>query len=151
MTVKTLTRWLLPVSLAVNAFLAAITFTCFGPPWFRPPPPPNPAEMAARMAESLPPADAAVLRHSFAALTPPPSEGPAVFHARLRAALETPDFDETALRRVFADAAKAHAAFDDAMAAAIIDAAAKMSPEGRRQLAREGGHPPFGGPPPPPR
>jgi len=148
MTVRTVTKWLLPISLAINVFLLALVLTHFGPPPFQPPPPPNPADMAARMAESLPPADALVLRQAFATVAPPaPIGDPRAFHDRLRAALDAPSFDAAALRQALAEMSKAHAAFDDAMAAAIIEAAAKMSPEGRRKLAR--GHGPGFGPPPP--
>ena len=149
MTVKALTKWLLPLSLALNVFLGALIVTHFGPPHFRPPPPPNPAEMADRMAESLSPADAQVLRQAFAKVAPPSALGdPGAFHTRLRAALEAPSFDAEALRRDFAGMSEAHAVFDEQMAAAIIEAAAKMSPEGRRKLAN--GHGPGFGPPPPP-
>jgi len=150
MTVKTLTKWLLPLSLAINVFLGAVIATHLGPPRFRPPAPPNPAEMADRMAESLSPADALALRQAFAKVAPPSALGdPGAFHARLRAALDAPSFDTEALQRDFAEMSKAHAVFDEQMAAAIIEAAAKMSPEGRRKLANGRG-PGFGPPPPPP-
>jgi len=146
MSLGPMRKWLLPVSLAINVFLGAAVVTHFlhhRP--LHPPGPPDPVEMAEHMAESLPPADALVLRQAFAARAPTMREillGDAAFHSRLRTVLEAPEFDAAAMRATLADADKVHVAFGEAMGAAMIDAAGKMSPEGRRKLARGGGHPP---------
>ena len=155
MNLKRVTDWLLPASLAINVFLGAVILTHHGHPGFRPPPPPNPAEMAARMADGLPPADAEILRQAFRAQESALSEahrGIDSFHDRVRAALEAPVFDPQALTAALSDASRGHAAFDQAMTAAMVDAASRMSAEGRRRLASHDGPPggpPPGGPPPP--
>jgi len=70
--------------------------------------------------------------------------------------LNAEPFDPQALAEVFAEARSMHQAMEDNMAAAFVDAASKISPEGRAKLAAQRGHGAFmrrrmerrGGPPP---
>jgi len=146
MDFRTVSKWLLPASLAVNVFLGVVVATHHhGHPPFRPGPPPGPEDMVEHMAESLSPADAAALRQAFAAQAgnmERAHRGHEDFHARLQAVLEAPVFDPEALRAALSEASRGHSTFDEAMAAAMVDAAIHMSPEGRRKLARGGGRPP---------
>ena len=151
-----LSRWLLPLSLALNVFLA--TLAVMRPP-FPPPrhgPPPSPAHIAERIAQTLPAADGAVLRQVFAVHAAEMERNHALIHAlpdRVRAILAAPALDEAALKAAMADNRDAHAAMDDALAQVIVETATRLSPEGRAALARWDPRPPHppGGPPPGPR
>ena len=152
-----LTRWLLPASFALNVFLgAALLVHALRPDFGPPPPPPPPGKLVEKIAATLPPADAEILRQAFATL--PEREGrprgPEEFHRRLREALLAPNFDAEALRHSLAEGRAERDRFDLALEHALITAATAMSVEGRRKLAdwRPPG-PPRGGPggPPPPR
>lgn len=131
-------RFLFPAALALNAFLAVVlvmVLTRDGPP----PPPPSPGAMAERMADGLPAADAAILREAFAAHAPDMGEVDADMrnmHDRIRAILLAPEFDEAALRAVFADGRAARGRMDSSFEAAFIDAVKRISAEGRRKLSR---------------
>lgn len=144
-------RLLLPLSLMVNAFLAGMLLSqWYGHPGAPPPPPPpRPERMIEDMAAVLPPVDAAILRQSFAkntgGLKQPPRRHDDMIE-RMRQALDTEPFDPAALRQVFSDGRHNRDVIDNAIEAALVEAAATMSPEGRHRLASW--HPPF---PPPPR
>lgn len=130
-------RWLLPVSLAFNAFLAGVVVTQWLTPHF-PPPPPRPERMIEDMAAALPDADAALLRQSFAARGPVAGARPRNredMFERLRAALRAEPFDAAAVSKIFRDGRAARDQIDDAIESALVEAAAKMSPAGRRALA----------------
>lgn len=147
MTKHPILRWLLPASLAVNAFLAGVVVT----QWFGPrfPPPPRPERMIEDMAATLPAADAAILRQSFAARAPDLGQRPRNredMFERIRAALKAEPFDAQAMTVIFRDGRAVRDAIDDSIEQALIEAAGKMSGEGRRKLADW--RPPF---PPPPR
>lgn len=153
----TFPRWVLPVSLLLNVFLAGVVAAlalpmAFGPP--RPPHgPPDPMHMAERMAETLPPADAELLRKAFAARAGMIRDSKATMDAfpdRLRAAMGAEPFAIDTLAAVFADGRAARTEMEDAMSAAVLDAVGRMSPEGRHRLAmwQPGpSHPPRGGRP----
>lgn len=140
-------RGLLAGSLLLNAFLLGIwvarPFHPNGPP-----PPPPPAHLAEHITKGMPAADAVIFRQALAPhlakldadyltmLTVPP---------RIQAALAAPQFDPQAMTAALADMRRVREGFEDAMTQASLDAAARMSPEGRMKLW----HPP--GPPPGPR
>lgn len=161
----TLPRWVLPASLLLNVFFAGVIVALALPMLFGPPPRPphgphDPLAMADRMAETLPPADAAILRAAFAQQTDAlraAHRQMESFPDRVRDALDAEPFRIDALAAVFADGRATRVAIEDAISASILDAAATMSPDGRHRLAdwRPGGPgrlpPPPGpdGPPPP--
>lgn len=137
MTVRFSMRWVLSASLAVNVFLAivAVMGLQFPPP---PPGPPNPMVFAERMAEILPAADAAILRQSFAdhaGKLERTKEMSQDVRERVADVLRAPDFDPEALKTAFAAGRAAREVQDGAFAAAMAEAAARMSAEGRRKLA----------------
>lgn len=138
-------RWLLPVSLAGNAFLVGLMVS----QWQKPdiPPPPRPERMIEEMAETLPKADAAILRQSFAAraanLAHRPRDHEDMF-LKIRAALKAEPFDPQALAAIFRDGRKTRDAIDDSIEGALVDAATKMSAEGRHKLADWHPRPPRG-------
>lgn len=141
-------RFVLPASLALNAFLGGMAVTL----WLRPAlpsPPPRPETLIAEMAAMLPAADADILRSSFAAHAPRLGDRPhnrAETFERIRDALRAEPFDAQALTGIFAEGRRNRDRIDDSIEAALIDASGKMSTAGRRQLADW--RPPF---PPPPR
>lgn len=188
----TLPRWLLPVSILVNMFLVGAVVALALPMLSGPLPHPpfgsrgpggpdgpegpgrshGPLAMAERMADSLPPADAAILREAIAARAEAmraADKEMRAFPDRLREALDSEPFQTDALKTVFTAGRDARVAMDDALSAAIADAAARMSADGRHSLAdwrpdrpgagrpegpprgpARGGCPGPGAPPPPP-
>lgn len=112
------------------------------------------------MAETLSPADAAVLKAAAA------KRGQEVEYQwrvwtgvpeRVKTELAAPNFDPVRLRATLDEGRKAHAEVDDAVTDVIVEAASGMSAEGRHAIARwrphhppEGGRPGDGPPPPPP-
>lgn len=129
-------RWLLPASMSVNVFLAAaLAAQALLPGGHRPPPPQHRLEA---LAEGLPPADAATLREVLAAREAEMGKGRAIMDGirdGVRDALTAETFDPAALRAVFAEARARRDALDDALVSGLIDAAGRLSPEGRRRLA----------------
>jgi len=139
-------RWLLPASLAVNALLGGMALTQWLRPGF-PPPPPRPERMIEEMAETLPQADAAILRQSFAARAPNLENRPRnreEMFLKIRAALKAEPFAPQALTAIFRDGRKVRDAIDDSIEDALVDAATKMSSEGRHKLAEWRPRPPRG-------
>lgn len=132
--------WLLAASLAVNAFLIALMMvTRHGPPGPPPGAPPPPAELIAHMTRHLPDADAAIFRDAMA----PHMDRLRADHEKLRhlpdvlraeLAAETPD--RARLRETFAELNAIRDYFSDAMVEATLEAAPRMSPEGREALWR---------------
>jgi len=147
------TKWILTASLALNVFLATVLVVVYRP---HHQPPPGLSEIAERIAETLPPADAVILRESVAAHAPEIERWHRVSRAmpdRIRAVLGKETFEPDALRPLFDELAVIHQRMDEALASLVTDAATRMSPEGRSVIARwRPPPPPFGGngPPPPP-
>ncbi|RAU22775.1 hypothetical protein CU669_05130 [Paramagnetospirillum kuznetsovii] len=150
MTFSAPRRWLLPLSLALNVFLATVIVMHPRPPHRGGPPPP--AEIAQRIAETLPPADGAILLDVFAtqvALFERSHQMQGEAAGRIRAALGAADFSPDALRAAFDVNRAARSTMDDALSATLIETATRISPEGRARLAKwEPPRPPGGGPPP---
>ncbi len=139
MTPRRTFRWLLPVSLSLNVFLAvAMAVHLTSSPGFGPPPPlPRPDRIAEEIAATMSPADGDILRQVFASRAPQLAKGPASFHALqdgIRQVMAAPTFDAEALRAVFAEGRRGRASMDDAVEASLIEAATRLSPEGRRKL-----------------
>jgi len=138
-------RFLLPASLALNAFLAGVILVLWSGPHF---PPPRPERMIEDMAATLPAADGQILQQSFAARAPNvggrPRNREDMFE-RIRTALRAEPFDPAAMSLIFSEGRKVRDQIDDSIEAALVEAAGKMSAEGRRKLAEW--RPPF----PPPR
>ena len=128
-------RWLLPVSLALNIFFVVLAVR-HHPFWH--PRPPDAGHIADFMTPGLPPADAAILQQSFAAHAGAMDEARKAgqdFPEKIRAALTANPFDPAALQAALKEGQSGHQAMEDAMASALIEAATKMSPEGRTALA----------------
>lgn len=143
-------RWSLPLSLALNVFLATVVVMHPRPP--HRPGPPLPAEIARQMAATLPPADGAILLEVFAAHAEAfqrshdiQQEAP----ERIKAALAAPDFSADTLRAAFDVNRAGRQMIDDALTATLIETASRLSPEGRARLAQWRPPGPPGGPPPP--
>ncbi len=136
-------RWALIASVSLNLFLAAVLFARPHPP----PHPPNLDHIVDRMAEPLPAADAKILRDTF---EPRRAEllrmdmGMHSLPALMQHILQDPEFNGAALLAAFEEATRIHSHFDGTMAQIVVEAAGRMSPEGRRKLWA------FPGPPPPP-
>lgn len=189
----TLPRWLLPVSILINLFLAGAVVALALPMLSGPPPRPpfgahgptgpggprgpdgpdrpgkphGPLAMVERMAESLPPADAAILREAVASRSEAMQAADKEmrsFPDRLRDALDNEPFQIDVLKSVFTEGRAARMAMEDALSTSIVEATQRMSAEGRHRLAdwrpdrpgegRPGGPPkercPGPGEPPPP-
>lgn len=140
-------RFLLPASLTLNAFLAGLALQM----WHDSPRPgpPHPERMIEEMAATLPAADAKILRDSFAAhsttLGMRPKNRDDVVQ-RIRAVLRDDPFDPQALALILKNGRKARNQIDDVIDSTLVEATAKMSPQGRHKLAEW--HPPFAPPPP---
>lgn len=143
-------RWFLPLSLALNVFLATIILMH---PSHHRPGPPNPAQIASEIAQTLPPADGEILLKAFATHAAEIERGDHLRHSvpgRIKTALEQPKLDIDALKAIFADNRAASIMLDDALAATIVETASRISDEGRAKLAQwRPPHPP--GPQPGPR
>lgn len=150
-----LQRWMpiaLMLSMAVNMFFAGLAVSHIG----RPPPPPHgppgPEGFFQRLAETLPAEDAAILRQAIDAnrsTMQAEHEVRESFPQRIRTALLTQPFDPKALMAVFEETDGRERALRQRVVSALVDAAAAMSPEGRRRMAEfRPPHPP--GPPGPP-
>lgn len=117
------------VSLGVNMFLAGLALSRL-----RPPPPINPMRMVDHIADQLPPADAAILREAVETRRVGMMEEELkmrTFPERLRAALQAEPFDPSAFAAVFGEGCRRDSDFGSAM----VEAAQKMSPEGRHRWA----------------
>ena len=142
-------RWFLPLSLALNVFLATV-IALHAPHHRREPPPP--AKIAAEIAATLPPADGAILLEVFAGHIAAFERSHQLRHStgtRIRAVLAQPKLDMEALRAVFDENRAASAMMDDALAATIMETAGRISDEGRARLARWEPPRPPGAPPGP--
>lgn len=135
-----LRRWLLPLSLSLNVFLAVLVL------WHPRPPqgPPPPHMIVEHMVEGMSPADEAVVRAAFARNSwrwegdRPMMEQ---LVPRMQAALSASQPDLDAIRAALGDAKRARNNFDDTLEAVILESAPLVSPEGRTKLFRQR-HPP---------
>lgn len=131
-------RWLLLGSLALNLFFigVAVAMAVRGPPpsaWNR-----NVFVRYERMAATLPPSDAALLRGQIDA----DRAAIEIAQTRYRASQETvretlrrEPFDAEALRAAMAQSRAARQTYDVAIQGAVAVTAPKMSPAGRRAVA----------------
>jgi len=128
----------LVVSIALNLFLGGMMIA-----WhMRPPPPPPPGpwfeRMIQRMSMDLAPADRDLLQASYQAHRPDLDRmDKEVVAAReqVGAAMRAEPFDPAALEQAMANARDAREPVVEAVEQAVAEAAAKMSPEGRKKLA----------------
>ena len=132
-------RWLLLGSLALNLFFigVAIAMAIRGPV-----PPPtwdrNVFVRAERIAATLPPTDADVLRGAINGNKQALETAQTDYRAAqdgIRAALRAEPFKQDDLRAAMTKTRGARQAFDQLLQGAFADAAAKMSPAGRQALA----------------
>jgi len=144
---RKISTWLLPLSLALNLFFVIVAARHY--PWGRPRMM-APHEVMLNLKANLSPEDAAILQQSFAAHQAEIEHGTQHFPDRIRAALAAEPFDPEALRAALDDGRALHQKMEESMASALVDAASKISPEGRVKLAA-GGFRHHMGPPPPPR
>jgi uncharacterized membrane protein len=143
-------RWLLPVSLALNLFFIVVAVRHRA---FLHPHPPDPGNIVDLMKPGLSPADADIVQKSFDAHRPALDEARKDgrdFPGKIRAALTADPFDPEALKAALKEGQAGHQVMEDAMAAALVEAASRMSPQGRAALAARRPHGPGFGPPPPP-
>jgi uncharacterized membrane protein len=146
-------NWVLPLSLSLNALLgtAAAVHFVMGPPHR---PPPGPEHVIDHVVGILSPADATIVRAAFDRHKAALESNEALAHAlpeRLREVLRHEPLDEAALLAVVTKGRAAHNLMDDALTDTLMEAAPKISPEGRAKLAdmRPPGPPGPPGPPPP--
>ncbi|WP_448192413.1 periplasmic heavy metal sensor [Azospirillum sp. sgz301742] len=133
-------RWMpiaLIVSLATNMFLGGLILSHAGR---RGPPhgPPGPERFIEHLAATLPPDDGALLRRALEANRDTLNAEHALHESmpqKIRAALLAEPFDPAALVSVFTDNDTRERDLRQRMQRALADAAAAMSPEGRRQMA----------------
>lgn len=131
-------RWLLLGSLALNLFFIGIAAAMFirGPTprtWDR-----NVFVRVERLATTLPPADAQIMRAAMDANRAAITKVQDAYHnARndIRETLRQEPFKVEAMRAAVAKARAARQAYDEVIQNVFTDAAAKMSSAGRRALA----------------
>lgn len=132
-------RWLLLGSLALNLFFIGVAIAMFirgpapPPTWDR-----NVFVRAERIAATLPPADAGVLRGVIGDTQPALEKAQTDYRAaqdQIRETLRTEPFSADALRAAMSKSRMARQNFDQVLQGAFADAAAKMSPSGRQALA----------------
>jgi uncharacterized membrane protein len=149
-------RWVLAALVAsagINLFLAGWVIGGGGArPFFPPGPPPSPDRMIERLADTLPPADAAILREAatrhrrdFEA----DNERRRAFPERLRAILKSEPFDPATLEAVLREEDVRERESRDRLLADLIAAAGRLSPEARHRIADFHPEPPHGEPPGP--
>lgn len=129
------TLWLLVASLAGNVFFGVMTGTHF----FRPPPgPPRPERMIEEMAETLPAADARILRETLDAkrgVLTEEGDRPQEFRERVRQILLTEPFDPEAFKRLISEFHARRERTAVVLNDILAEALPRMSLEGRKTLA----------------
>ncbi len=144
--------WALLASLAVNLLLIGVFIGRWAAP-FHPPPPPPPGVMFEHMIESLgrdmSESDRAILVQVYQShageLLAHRSDHLQILDA-IRAAISADPFDRDALQKALSAAAAMDAEERSALGATLLDAASRLSPDGRRRMAEW--RPGPGGPPP---
>jgi len=136
-TARGSSRWLLLGSLALNLFfigvVAALAIRSPAPAWDR-----DVFVRVERIASSLPPADAEILRSRIQASRADIEAAQTKHRAAqdvIRAALRAQPFDADALRTAMANTRAARQAFDQTIQAMFAGTAAQMSQAGRQALA----------------
>ena len=132
-------RWLLLGSLALNLFFVGIAVAMF----IRAPEPPrtwdpNVFVRVERLAATLPPADAQILRAAMDANHDAIAKTQGAYHdARdnIRETLRQEPFKVEAMRAAMAETRATRQAYDQMIQGIFADAAAKMSSDGRHALA----------------
>lgn len=131
-------RWLLLGSLALNLFFIGIAIAMA----IRAPAPsrwdPNVFVRVERLAATLPPADAKILRSDMNAHHDAIARAQEAYmsaRAQIRAALRQQPFSADSLRATMAKTQDERQAYYELMHNVFADAAAKMSPAGRRAMA----------------
>ncbi len=137
-TTRGSSRWLLLGSLALNLFFVgvavAIVIRAPAPPaWDR-----NVFVRVEHIADTLPPADADILRGQINANRQLIDEAQTKYHSaqdEIHATLRHEPFDVNAMRTAMAQTRTARQAFDQVIQGVFAFAAAQMSPAGRQALA----------------
>jgi uncharacterized membrane protein len=131
-------RWLLLGSLALNLFFIGVAIAML----IRAPAPsywdPNVFVRVERLATTLPPADAEILRRRIAASHSAIDEAQAKYHSarqHIHEALRQEPFDVGAMRAATAQARAARLNFDQTIQGVFADIAADITPAGRQALA----------------
>ncbi len=131
-------RWLLLGSLALNLFFVGVAVAMA----IRAPAPPawdrNVFVRVEHIADTLPPADADLLRGQINANRQLIDEAQTKYHAAqdaIHAALRHEPFDVNAMRAAMAQTRAARQAFDHVIQGVFAYSAAQMSPAGRQALA----------------
>jgi uncharacterized membrane protein len=132
-------RWLLLGSLALNLFFIGIGIAIL----IRGPAPPSPWDRNVfvrieRMAATLPPADANVLRGSIDNTRQALENAQTDYRSaqdQIREAMRQEPFSVENMRAAMGRTRAARQNFDQILQGAVADAAAKMSPSGRQALA----------------
>jgi uncharacterized membrane protein len=123
--------WLLILSLGVNLLLAGMIASRY----LRHPGPPE--DFASRMSRGMTAPDAEIMTRSFAELDGARAkmqQGRRLIE-QSRALLLRPDFDPGIYATILQEASRDRAEFDRLFTAGLIQAAGKLSPEGRTSLA----------------
>jgi uncharacterized membrane protein len=136
-------RWLLLGSLALNLFLVSAAGALAARHYFAPPAPPPTIDRSIgarmeRLAATLPPADADVLRATYRAdVATVEASRDAYRKAQddVRQTLREEPFRPDAMRAATVKTRAARQGFDEAVQDVIATAAGKMSPAGRNKLA----------------
>jgi len=131
-------RWLLLGSLALNLFFVGVAVamairTPAPPAWDR-----NVFVRVEHIADTLPPADADLLRGQINANRRQIDAAQTKYHTAqddIHAALRREPFDADALRSAMAETRAARQAFDQVIQGVFANTAAQMSPAGRKALA----------------
>ena len=131
-------RWLLLGSLALNLFFVVVALAIV----IRAPAPsywdPNVFVRVERLAATLPPADAEILRKQIAANHAAIEGAQAKYHSarqHIHEVLRHEPFDVEAMRAATAQARAGRLNFDQRIQGVFADIAAKISPAGRQALA----------------
>ena len=131
-------RWLLLGSLALNLFFVGVAIAMA----IRAPAPPtwdrDVFVRTERLAATLPPVDADMLRGQINANRDAIEKAQTKYYAareEIRETLRQEPFDQDAMRKTMADTRAARQAFDQVIQGVYAGSAARMSPAGRKALA----------------
>jgi uncharacterized membrane protein len=131
-------RWLLLGSLALNLFFIGVAVAVAVRPAAPPRWDPNVFVRVERIAETLPPADAAIVREEMRANHAAIDEAQTKYYAarhEIRETLRQDPFNVADMRAAMAKTRAARQTFDQIIQGVFADAASKMSSAGRHALA----------------